>query len=191
MSQTFHKMLQNHPKGSVTQLVTFADFSQNRLCPLPILYIVIRYTQQIAQMAFSDLSHTYHRQVTNVSPAYFCHPNMGNFDVSAKPVFLFALGPMLKAAESTQSRKVAHLSSLSFGMLIMLFKEVLISPWRCRVINFSCGKFLGCFLFSGSSGRFNADFLFWEYNVMIDPTISTTRCWRHRHLAYLFPWLWQ
>ena len=50
--RTFHKVLQNHPKGSVTPLVTFADFSQN--CPLPIHYIVIRYPQQIVQMAFRD-----------------------------------------------------------------------------------------------------------------------------------------
>ena len=74
------------------------------------------------EMAFCDLSHTYHKQVTNVSPACFCHPTMGNFDVSAKPVLLFALGPMFKAAESKQSRKVAHLSSLSFAMFFMLFQ---------------------------------------------------------------------
>ena len=34
------------------------------------------------QMAFYDSSHTYHKEVTNVSPAYFCHPTVGNFDVS-------------------------------------------------------------------------------------------------------------
>ena len=28
-------------------------------------------------MAFCDLSHTYHKQVTNVSPACFCHPTVG------------------------------------------------------------------------------------------------------------------
>ena len=33
-------------------------------------------------MAFCDLWHTYHKQVTNVSPAWFCHPTVGNFDVS-------------------------------------------------------------------------------------------------------------
>ena len=31
-------------------------------------------------MAFCDLLHTYHSQVTNVSPA--CDPTVGNFDVS-------------------------------------------------------------------------------------------------------------
>ena len=84
LPQTFHKSSHNHPKGSVTQLVIFADVSQNRLCPLPIHYIVIRYPQQMVQMAFYDLSHTYHKHVTNVSPACFCHPTVGNFDVSPK-----------------------------------------------------------------------------------------------------------
>ena len=35
-------------------------------------------------MAFCDLSLKYHKQVTNVSPACFCHPTVGNFDVSPK-----------------------------------------------------------------------------------------------------------
>ena len=56
---------------TVTQLVTFADVSQNGLCPLSIHYIVIRYPQQIVQMAFCDLSHTFHKQVTNVSQQVF------------------------------------------------------------------------------------------------------------------------
>ena len=56
--------------------MTFADFSQNWLCPLPIHYIAIRYPQQMVQMAFCDLLHTYHKQVTNVSPACFCHPTV-------------------------------------------------------------------------------------------------------------------
>ena len=34
---------------------------------MPIHYIVIRYPQQMVQMAFCDLSHTFHNQVTNVS----------------------------------------------------------------------------------------------------------------------------
>ena len=68
--------------ASVTQLVTFADVSQNGLCHLPIHYIVIRYPQQMVQVAFCDLSHTYHKQVTNVSPACFCHPTVWNVDVS-------------------------------------------------------------------------------------------------------------
>ena len=38
----------------------------------------------MVQMAFCDLSHTYHKQVTNVSLACFCHPTVGNFDVSPK-----------------------------------------------------------------------------------------------------------
>ena len=36
----------------------------------------------MVQMALCDLLHTYHKQVTNVSPACFCHPTVGNFDVS-------------------------------------------------------------------------------------------------------------
>ena len=55
----------------------------NRLCPLPI-HIVIQYHQQMVQMAFCIHMHTYHKQVTNVSPACFCHPTAGNFDVSPK-----------------------------------------------------------------------------------------------------------
>ena len=38
----------------------------------------------MVQMAFCDLSHTFHKQVTNVFPACFYHPNVGNFDVSLK-----------------------------------------------------------------------------------------------------------
>ena len=38
----------------------------------------------MVQMAFCDLSHTYLKQVTNVSPACFCHPTLGDFDVSPK-----------------------------------------------------------------------------------------------------------
>ena len=38
-------------------------------------------------MAFYDLSHTYHKQVTKVSPACFCHPSVGNFDVSPNKGF--------------------------------------------------------------------------------------------------------
>ena len=38
----------------------------------------------MVQMAFCDLSHTYHKQVTNVSPTCFCHPTVVNFDVSPK-----------------------------------------------------------------------------------------------------------
>ena len=36
----------------------------------------------MVQMAFCDLLHTFHKQVTNVLPACFCHPTVGNFDVS-------------------------------------------------------------------------------------------------------------
>ena len=36
----------------------------------------------MVQMGFCDLSHTYHKQVTNVYLACFCHPTVGNFDVS-------------------------------------------------------------------------------------------------------------
>ena len=38
--------------------------------------------QQMVQMAFCDLSHTFHKMGTTVSPACFCHPSVGNFDVS-------------------------------------------------------------------------------------------------------------
>ena len=38
---------------------------------MPIHYIVIQYPQQIVQMAFCDLSHTFHKQVTNISQHVF------------------------------------------------------------------------------------------------------------------------
>ena len=65
--QTFYKMLQNYLRGSVTQTVIFADLSQNWLGPLPIQIVIY----QIVQMAFCDLSHTFHKQVTNVSQHVF------------------------------------------------------------------------------------------------------------------------
>ena len=71
------------------QLVTFADVSQNGLCPLPIHYIVIRYPQQIVQMTFCNLSHTFHKQVTNVSGACFCHPTVGNIDVTPNQILMY------------------------------------------------------------------------------------------------------
>ena len=37
-------------------------------------------------MAFCDLSHIFHKQVTNVSPACFCYPTAGNFDLSLKNI---------------------------------------------------------------------------------------------------------
>ena len=64
-------MLQNHLRGSVTKSVILANVSQNLLGPVPIRYIVIRYTQEMVQMAFCDLSHTFHKQVTNVSQHVF------------------------------------------------------------------------------------------------------------------------
>ena len=38
---------------------------------MPLHYIVIRYPQQMVQMAFCDLWHTIHKQVTNVSQHVF------------------------------------------------------------------------------------------------------------------------
>ena len=61
-------MLQTHQRGSVTQFVTFANISQNWLGPLPIQchHIVILYPQPMVKIAFCDLSHTFHKPVTNV-----------------------------------------------------------------------------------------------------------------------------
>ena len=58
-------------KGSATKLETFADISQNGFCPLPKHYIVIRNPQQMVQMEFCDLSHTFYKQVPNVSQHVF------------------------------------------------------------------------------------------------------------------------
>ena len=45
---------------------------------------------QMAFRDFGDLSHTY-QQVTNVCPVCFCHPTVGNFDVSPnRHTFLFS-----------------------------------------------------------------------------------------------------
>ena len=77
--QTFHKSSQDHLKKSVTQFFTFADASQNWLDLLPINYIVVQYPQQMVQMAFCDLLHTFHKQITYVSQYCFCHPTVGNF----------------------------------------------------------------------------------------------------------------
>ena len=65
-----HKSSHNHLRGSVTQSVIF-PVSQNSLSPLPIHYMVIQYPQQILRMAFCDLLHTFHKQVTNVSQHVF------------------------------------------------------------------------------------------------------------------------
>ena len=58
-------MLQNHLRGSVTQSVFFADISQNLLGPLTDCNPMPPY------IAFCDLSHTFHKQVTNVSEHVF------------------------------------------------------------------------------------------------------------------------
>ena len=84
LPQTFHKMLWIHLRESVTQSMIFADVSKNRLCPLPIHYIVIQYPQQMVQMAFCELQHTFHKQFINVSQHAFVILLLGNFDVSTQ-----------------------------------------------------------------------------------------------------------
>ena len=37
---------------------------------------------EVDKKAFCDLSHIYRKHVTNVSPACFCNPTVGDFDVS-------------------------------------------------------------------------------------------------------------
>ena len=69
-------------KGISYRVGNLCRVSQNGRCPLPIYYMVIRYPQQMVQMAFCDLSLTFHKQVTNVSLACFCHATVVNFDVS-------------------------------------------------------------------------------------------------------------
>ena len=58
--------------------MTFADISQNVLGPLPIHYIVIQYPQQMVPVSFCDLSHTFHKQVANVSKHVFVILLWGN-----------------------------------------------------------------------------------------------------------------
>ena len=83
---TFHyqirKMLEYGLKGRhQNSLLLTTDFSQ-KLTQLSegVSDLCRHFTIQ----TFCDLSHTYHKQVTNVSPECFCHPTMGNFDVSPK-----------------------------------------------------------------------------------------------------------
>ena len=61
--------LHNHLKGSVTQLVTFANVSQNRLCPLPVHYIVIRYPNRWYKWLFV----TFRIHITNRLPMFPQH----------------------------------------------------------------------------------------------------------------------
>ena len=49
----------------------------------------------MVQMSFCDLSHTFHKQVTNVSLACFCHPTVRNFDVSPKLNIINGLGQLV------------------------------------------------------------------------------------------------
>ena len=69
--QTFHKMLQNHPRGSFTQSVIFADTSENWLGPLPTptdgtngLLWLVAYISQTGYQCF---------------PARFCHPTVAGY----------------------------------------------------------------------------------------------------------------
>ena len=76
------KMVEYGIKGKhQNSLLLTKDFSQ-KLTQLSegVSDLCRRFTIQ----TFCDLSHTYPKQVTNVSPECFCHPTMGNFDVSAK-----------------------------------------------------------------------------------------------------------
>ena len=52
--------------------------SQNWLGPLPIHYIVIRYPQQMVQMAFCNLSHTFHNR-SPMFPSIFLSFYCGEF----------------------------------------------------------------------------------------------------------------
>ena len=42
-----------------------------KVSPLSVYLIVIRYPQQIVQKAFCDLSHAFHKHITNVSHHVF------------------------------------------------------------------------------------------------------------------------
>ena len=71
ITTNFSQNVTEPSKGINYQSVIFADISQNWLGPVPIHYIVIQYPQQMVQMAFCDLLHTFHKQVTNVSQHVF------------------------------------------------------------------------------------------------------------------------
>ena len=63
-------------------MVTFADVLQNGLCQLPIHNIVIRYPNRWYKWLFVTCCIHITNGVTNLSQACFCHPTVGNFDVS-------------------------------------------------------------------------------------------------------------
>ena len=107
--------------------MTFADFSQNRLCPLPIHYIVIRYPQQMVQMAFCDLSQTYHKKVTNVSPVCFCHPTVGNLYVSLtkyEKLYCIFIYPIIHTKQTSNSITLPY-----FAMPVV---QQILAPPRSR-----------------------------------------------------------
>ena len=76
------------PLKALTQPSKGISYPVNDLCrrftkqTLPSAYTLHSnpIPQQMVQMGFCELLHTYHKQATNVSPACFCHPAVGNFD---------------------------------------------------------------------------------------------------------------
>ena len=127
--QTFHKNSHNHQKGSATQLTTFADISQNWLGLLPLDYIVIRYPKQMVPIAVYDLSHTFDKQVTNVSQPVFLILLLGML-MSPLMNMAVVVDMGLNFQLSLTLNKYLHFESKSADNLI---ETMWLSPEICQV----------------------------------------------------------
>ena len=81
LTTNFSQKLRQPSKGISYPVGDLCRYFTKQTGPSASTLQVIRYPQQIVQMTFCDLSHTYHKQVTNVSLACFGHSTAGNFDV--------------------------------------------------------------------------------------------------------------
>ena len=109
---------------SVTKSVIFADVSQNWLGPVLIHYIVIWYPKQMVQMAFCDLSHTHHKQVTKVSQHVFVILLWG---ILTSPLRENVKIPQIEGEKSPQIQLVTNL---------VLNLIVMISNWEVGDISY-------------------------------------------------------
>ena len=90
--------------------------------------------QEMVQMAFCDLSHTFHKQVTNVSQHVFCHPTVSNFDIS--PILFLMNGTIIMNKKMYWIKILTLLTDIcNLSQLLPTYFDA--SP-EFRVSNFSC-----------------------------------------------------
>ena len=112
--------------------MAFAEVSQNWLGPLPIHYIVIQYPQRLLQMAFCDLSHTFHKQVTIISQ-HVCVILLWGIFSSPLTMWLFisvGIGFTTISLQSLWVYKVCHMLQQS---LEVLSRNWLLAPAASRL----------------------------------------------------------